>query len=92
MIGYLIKQILLRTEKSGCLAKSIIELDEHDIDYQPCTNINAQAVADFVVEIPDTLKSKPTIMPIDHSEHKRVGTSGNYTFMELQERRGREQV
>lgn len=41
LIGYPIKQIILRPEKSGCLEKWTIKLGEHDIDYRSCTDIKA---------------------------------------------------
>lgn len=43
-------------------------MGEQDIDYQPQTSIMAQALANFLVEIPDTLKSIPKIMLVDPSE------------------------
>jgi len=36
-----IKQVLLKPEKSGRLAKWAIELGEHDIEYRPWTSIKA---------------------------------------------------
>lgn len=51
-----IKQVLVRSEKSGRLAKWAIELGEHDIEYWPQTSIKAHALADLLVEIPDTFR------------------------------------
>ncbi|XP_023739861.1 uncharacterized protein LOC111887961 [Lactuca sativa] len=50
---YPIKQILLKLETSGRLAKWAIELGEHDINYLPRTSIKGQALADFFLEILD---------------------------------------
>ena len=52
--------MLLRSEKYERLTKWAIELGEHDIHYYPRTSIKAQALADFLVEIPDTIKGVPT--------------------------------
>ncbi|XP_052621664.1 uncharacterized protein LOC111883765 [Lactuca sativa] len=53
LTSYPIKQILLKPETSGRLAKWAIELGEHDINYRPRTSIKGQALADFLLEIPD---------------------------------------
>lgn len=74
LTSYLIKQILLSPVKSGHLAKWVIKLGEHDIDYRPCTDIKAQALADFLVEILDTLRYTSAVLPIDPS--KQEGESG----------------
>nr|KAJ0188267.1 hypothetical protein LSAT_V11C900483780 [Lactuca sativa] len=63
-----IKQVPLSTEKSRRLAKWEIELGEHDTDYRPWNNIKAQALADFLVEIPDTLRGIPKALPPDPLE------------------------
>nr|KAJ0193517.1 hypothetical protein LSAT_V11C800404610 [Lactuca sativa] len=68
LTSYLIKQVLLRPEKSGRLAKWAIELGEHDIHYHPQSSIKAQALIDFLVEIPDTIKGVPTMISIDPLE------------------------
>lgn len=47
-----------------------IELGEHEIYYQSCTKIKSQVLAEFLVEIPDTLKNIPMVLPLDHSEPK----------------------
>lgn len=64
------KQVLLRPERSGQLVKWVIDLGEHNIDYRPHASIKAQALADFLAEIPDTLRGIPTVIPIDPSEPK----------------------
>ncbi|XP_023737239.2 uncharacterized protein LOC111885192 [Lactuca sativa] len=53
LTSYPVKQILLKPETSGWLAKWAIELGEHDINYRPRTSIKGQALADFLLEIPD---------------------------------------
>lgn len=50
------------------LEKWVIDLDEYDIDYHPRTSFQAQALAEFLVEIPETLKNIPIVMQIDPSE------------------------
>lgn len=57
LTSYPIKQIRLRPEKLGHLVKWEI-------------NIKAQALVDFLVEIPDILKGTSTVMPIDPLEPK----------------------
>nr|KAJ0209871.1 hypothetical protein LSAT_V11C400159220 [Lactuca sativa] len=47
-----IKQILLKPETSGRLAKWVIELGEHDISYRPRMSIKGKTLADFLLEIP----------------------------------------
>lgn len=48
-----IKQILLKPETSGRLAKWTIELDEHDINYRLRRSIKGKALAHFLLEIPE---------------------------------------
>ena len=50
---YPVRQILLKPEKSGRLAKWAIELGEHEIEYRPRNGIKGQALADFLSELPD---------------------------------------
>lgn len=52
-----IKQILLKPETSGRLAKWAIELGEHHISYCPRTSIKGRALVDFLLEIPGEGKS-----------------------------------
>lgn len=65
---YSIKQILLRLEKLRHLAKWAIELGEHDIDYRSHISIKAQALVDFLVKIPDTLKNVLAVLLINPVE------------------------
>lgn len=51
LINCPIKQILLKPETSGHLAKWAFELREHDVSYRPCTRIKGQALVDFLHEI-----------------------------------------
>lgn len=51
LTSFPVKQILLKPEKSGRVAKWAIELGKHDIEYQPQISIKAQTMADFLVEI-----------------------------------------
>ncbi|KAI3739893.1 hypothetical protein L2E82_30305 [Cichorium intybus] len=48
-----LKQILLKPENSGRLAKWAIELGELALTYRPRIGIKAQALADFLIEVPD---------------------------------------
>nr|KAJ0221928.1 hypothetical protein LSAT_V11C200100950 [Lactuca sativa] len=62
LTNFLVKEILLSPKKPGRLEKW------HDIDYRPHTNIKDQALVDFLVKIPDTLKGVPTVVSIDPSD------------------------
>lgn len=59
LTNFPIKQILLKSETSGRLAKWAIELGEHDISYRPCTDINGKTLVDFLLEIPGKEKTTP---------------------------------
>lgn len=56
LTSYSIKQVLLKPEMIGHLAKWAIKLGEHNISYHPCTSIKCQALPDFLLEIPDETK------------------------------------
>ena len=45
-----LRQIMQKPEASGRLVQWAIELEEHDIQYQPRTKIKRQAAVDFVIE------------------------------------------
>ncbi|GJQ93085.1 reverse transcriptase domain-containing protein [Tanacetum coccineum] len=47
-----IRQVLLKPENSGRLAKWAIELGEHEIIYKPHSAIKGQILADFLAECP----------------------------------------
>jgi len=47
-----IRQVLLKPENSGRLAKWAIELGEHEIIYKPRSAIKGQVLADFLAETP----------------------------------------
>ncbi|XP_071712943.1 uncharacterized protein [Rutidosis leptorrhynchoides] len=49
-----IRQVLMKPEKSGRMAKWAIELGEHDIDFQARHSIRAQILADFMAETTKT--------------------------------------
>ncbi|XP_071699358.1 uncharacterized protein [Rutidosis leptorrhynchoides] len=49
-----IRQVLMKPEKSGRMAKWAIELGEHDIDFQTHHLIKAQVLADFMAETTET--------------------------------------
>ena len=71
-----IKQILLKPEKSGRLAKWAIELGEHDIEYRPRTSAKGQVLADFLTEIPvgyENIKTKH----LEHIEGNKEGSTWN---------------
>ncbi|GJY50764.1 reverse transcriptase domain-containing protein [Tanacetum coccineum] len=47
-----IKQILARPEKSRRVAKWVIELAEHDIEFKGRNSVKGQVLADFLAEMP----------------------------------------
>ncbi|XP_071713323.1 uncharacterized protein [Rutidosis leptorrhynchoides] len=49
-----IRQVLMKPEKSGRMAKWAIDLGEHDIDFQSCHSIKAQVLAYFMAEKTET--------------------------------------
>ncbi|XP_071714714.1 uncharacterized protein [Rutidosis leptorrhynchoides] len=49
-----IRQVLMKPEKSGRMAKWAIELGEHDIDFQARHLIKAQVLVDFMAETTET--------------------------------------
>ncbi|GKD89334.1 reverse transcriptase domain-containing protein [Tanacetum coccineum] len=49
-----IRQVLLKPENSGRLAKWVIELGEHEIIYKPRSAIKGQILADFIAKSPRT--------------------------------------
>ncbi|GJR77811.1 reverse transcriptase domain-containing protein [Tanacetum coccineum] len=60
----LIKQILLRPENTGIMAKWTIELEAYDNRYRPRTSIRGQILADFIAERPDE-DAPPTGIPTE---------------------------
>jgi hypothetical protein len=88
-----IRQVLLKPENFGRLAKWAIELGEHDITYKPRSVIKEQVIADFIAETPRY--DSP-------NEHEGATTSkpkaekknryGHYTSMEHQAMRVRGQA
>ncbi|XP_071687262.1 uncharacterized protein [Rutidosis leptorrhynchoides] len=76
-----IKQVLMKPEKSGRMAKWAIELGEHDIDFQARHSIKAQVLADFMAETTMTNeKSNSTfaqiITPSVETEEWKLFTDG----------------
>ena len=68
-----IRQVLLKPENSGRLAKWAIELGEHDIKYKPRTAIKGQIIADFIAESSknsnsETLGGTTTLKPKTQEE------------------------
>ncbi|WP_271039623.1 reverse transcriptase domain-containing protein [Agrobacterium sp. ST15.13.040] len=49
-----LRDVMKRVDHSGRLSKWCIELGEHEITYEPRKAIKAQALADFIAEIPTT--------------------------------------
>lgn len=64
-----IHQVLLNQEKSVRLAKWIVELEEHEIDFKPRTSIKAHAFAYFITET--TSNTKITIMEESNNNGKQ---------------------
>lgn len=55
--------------------KWAIEIREHDIDYQPRSGIKAQALEEFLLEIPNTLKGVSMVVsvgPTDPEANKEI--------------------
>ncbi|XP_071691283.1 uncharacterized protein [Rutidosis leptorrhynchoides] len=55
-----IRQVLMKPEKLGRVAKWAIELGEHDIDFQARHSIRAQVLADFIAETTETNEESDT--------------------------------
>ncbi|XP_022015096.1 uncharacterized protein LOC110914618 [Helianthus annuus] len=53
-----VKNVLEKPENSGRLAKWAVELGEHNITYVPRKAINAQVLADFIVEVPNQINNE----------------------------------
>ncbi|GKC94133.1 reverse transcriptase domain-containing protein [Tanacetum coccineum] len=75
-----IRQVLLKPENSGRLAKWAIELGEHDITYKPRTAVKGQIFADFVAEptingVQDVTSLIPQ-WPADLTSHTRTFGAG----------------
>ncbi len=49
-----LRDVMKRVDHSGRLSKWCIELGEYDITYEPRKAIKAQALADFIAEVPMT--------------------------------------
>lgn len=55
------QQVLLKPEKSGRLAKRVVKLGEHEINYKPRTSVMAQALMDFITKI----KNKGEVLTLE---------------------------
>ncbi|XP_042410245.1 uncharacterized protein LOC121999660 [Zingiber officinale] len=65
---------LTNVEVAGWLIKRATELGEYDIQYQPCTAIKAQALADFLTKIHQTSSEETWKVYVDGSTtHQRSG-------------------
>ncbi|XP_074565139.1 uncharacterized protein LOC141821675 [Curcuma longa] len=64
-------RVLTQPEASGRLIKWTVELGEYDIQYQPRTAIKAQALADFLVEIPKDEAEEEWKVYVDGSSNKQ---------------------
>ncbi|GKA15121.1 reverse transcriptase domain-containing protein [Tanacetum coccineum] len=68
-----IRQILLKPENSGRLAKWDIKLGKHDIIYKPRSAVKGQVIADFIAECPNNtspLQIKETSETFSESQDK----------------------
>ncbi|XP_071695851.1 uncharacterized protein [Rutidosis leptorrhynchoides] len=77
----LIRQVLMKPEKSGQMAKWAIELGEHDIDFQARHSIKAQVLADFMAETTETSEENNStfaqiITPSAEMEEWKLFTDG----------------
>ncbi|XP_071741858.1 uncharacterized protein [Rutidosis leptorrhynchoides] len=76
-----IRQVLMKPEKSGRMAKWAIELGEHDIDFQARHSIKAQVLADFMAETTKTNEENDStfaqiITPSVETEEWKLFTDG----------------
>lgn len=71
-------QILNKSEASTRLTKWAIELEEHDISYEPQTAIKAQVLADFLAEFANRV---PPLSP-DHLREEEINSSSWNLFVD----------
>ncbi|KAL0455608.1 UNVERIFIED_CONTAM: Pro-Pol polyprotein [Sesamum latifolium] len=76
-----LKQTLEKPDSSGRLVKWAVELSEYDISYVPRTNIKAQALADFILEmggmsVEDTSSNRVWLLHVDGSSTTQGSGAG----------------
>ncbi|XP_074562424.1 uncharacterized protein LOC141818926 [Curcuma longa] len=64
-------RLLTKPEISGWLVKWTVELGEYDIQYQPRTAIKAQALADFLTEVPEGEPEQTWKVYVDDSSNRQ---------------------
>ena len=63
LTNYLLRQVLQKSDASGCLLKWAIELSQFDIEFMPRPAIKRQALADFIAEFTTPEDKRPEEAP-----------------------------
>ena len=63
LTNYPLRQVLQKSNASGCLLKWAIELSQFEIEFQPRPAIKGQALADFIVEFSHKPDERPEEAP-----------------------------
>ncbi|XP_074556255.1 uncharacterized protein LOC141812107 [Curcuma longa] len=71
-----LRRVLTQSEASKRLIKWIVELDEYDIQYQSRAAIKAQALADFLAEVPKNELEEEWKVYVDGSSNKQGSRVG----------------
>ncbi|XP_074559143.1 uncharacterized protein LOC141815080 [Curcuma longa] len=78
-------RLLTNSEISGRLIKWTVELGEYDIQYQPRTSIKAQALADFLIEMPEGEPEQTWRVYVDGSSNRQGSGVGVVLISPLEE-------